>query len=158
MKASKLNQMGVVLGFVAVLFLAGCANNATTLDKRSPLAAQAKQGDAEAQYQLGRTYCCGWGAGYDRAIAREWFCKAAMQGHGGAQYQLGRMLGERMDSHSVPKKRENLIESYMWYSLAALQNVVFAAEERDALKIDLSSQELFESEERIRKWRKLDCR
>lgn len=150
--------MKAVFGLIAIFLVAGCANNSVnTLDKRAMLLSQAENGEAEAQYQLGRTYCCGRGAGYDRVIAREWFCKAAMQGHGGAQYQLGRMLGERMDSHSIPKKRENLIEAYMWYSLAALQNVVLAAEERDALRMDLSSQELFESEDRIRKWRTLEC-
>lgn len=140
-----------------LLLLSACANNATTLDKRALLQEAAQQGDAEAQFQLGNTYCCGHGAGYDRIIARKWYCKAALQGHGGAQYQLGRILGERMDSHSIPSKREFLIESYMWYSLAALQNVPLAAAERDALKIDLLPQEVLESEDRINRWRSLEC-
>lgn len=143
---------------VFTIFLPGCANNVTTLDKRALLTSQANAGDAEAQYQLGRTYCCGKGAGYDVVIAREWFCKAAVQDHGGAQYQLGRMLAERMDSHSTPSKRQDLVEAYMWYSLAALKEVPLAASEREALKIDLSSFELRQSERRIRNWQKFECR
>lgn len=136
----------------------GCANDKTVLNKRDGLEAAAQKGDAEAQYQLGRSYCCGNGAGYDDALARQWFCKAALQGHGGAQYQLGRMLGDRMDSHSTPSKRQYLIEAYMWYSLATTKNVPLADAERDALAKDLSSQELSEAKDRMRGWQNLGCR
>ncbi len=141
-----------------IFLLTACANNTTVLDKRALLQAQANEGSAEAQYQLGRSYCCGRGAGYDKVIAREWFCKAALQGHGGAQYELGRIMGERMDSHSTPSKRQDLIEAYMWYSLAALQNVTLAITERDALALDLLPQEKRESAERMRRWQDLECR
>ena len=159
MLSNNLMPIRVLIGIVIVIvLLSGCANNATVLDKRSALQALAGQGSADAQYELGRSYCCGRGAGYDKVIAREWFCKAALQGHGGAQYQLGRMMGERMDTHSMPGKRQDLIEAYMWYSLAALQNETLAITERDALELDLKSQEILESAKRMRKWQSLECR
>ena len=53
------------------------------------LVSQAEQGDAQAQYQLGRYYYSGQGVtqSYDRAVA--WWQKAALQGVADAQCNLG---------------------------------------------------------------------
>ena len=53
------------------------------------LVSQAEQGDAQAQYHLGRYYYSGQGVtqSYDRAVA--WWQKAAMQGVADAQCNLG---------------------------------------------------------------------
>ena len=49
----------------------------------------ARQGDAEAQYNLGVCYEYGKGVPQDDAQAAEWFKKAAEQGYAEAQCQLG---------------------------------------------------------------------
>lgn len=45
---------------------------------------EAKQGDAEAQYQLGTMYLTGTWFPADRDEAMHWFAAAAIQGHAGA--------------------------------------------------------------------------
>ncbi len=55
------------------------------------LMAMADQGDAEAQYRLGRTYLLGDGPGQDLKEAAKWTRRAADQRHTEAQYQLGWM-------------------------------------------------------------------
>ena len=49
----------------------------------------AKQGDAEAQYQLGSRYRLGRGVSQNYAEAEAWYRKAAEQDHAEAQYWLG---------------------------------------------------------------------
>lgn len=50
----------------------------------------AKQGDAEAQYQLGECYYNGNGVRKDFFAAADWYRKAAEQGHADAQFMFGR--------------------------------------------------------------------
>ena len=52
----------------------------------------AVQGDADAQYSLGRRYYNGEGVAKDYAEAAKWFRLGAEQGHAGAQYALGVMF------------------------------------------------------------------
>lgn len=75
--------------------------------KRDPMKAvyllrkAAREGSAEAEYQLGQ--CCwnGWGTPQSWNQAREWLAKAAEHGHPKAMYWLGRMhhyaIGGKMD-------------------------------------------------------------
>lgn len=48
----------------------------------------AKQGDAQAQFQLGLLYFKGDEVQQDYKQAKDWFEKAAKQGHVAAQYNL----------------------------------------------------------------------
>jgi uncharacterized protein len=48
----------------------------------------AEQGDAEAQYELGRCYDCGYGVKEDKEKAVLWWTKAAEQGHFEATLEL----------------------------------------------------------------------
>jgi len=54
----------------------------------------AEPGDAESQFNLGRKFAGGEGAGQDYAQAAEWYLKAANQGHCVAQFNLGLMYGQ----------------------------------------------------------------
>jgi TPR repeat protein len=53
------------------------------------LSAEATQGDASAQYMLGKRYYDGEGVGRDYEKAVEWWTKAAEQGNAEAQFWLG---------------------------------------------------------------------
>jgi len=55
----------------------------------------ASHGDAESQYQLGRTFTLGVGVTQDFVIAHMWFNLAAARGHEGARVERDK-LGERM--------------------------------------------------------------
>lgn len=88
----------------------------------------------------------------------EWFCKSALQGYGPAQYELGRIYGMRSDSYYRQSLRQDRIYSYMWYSLAALQEISVADAERDALARDMSDRELDEARQHVRDWKERGCR
>jgi TPR repeat protein len=52
----------------------------------------AEQGDAKAQFQLGRMYAFGQGVGRDPAEAIAWYRRAAEQGNADAEYVLAVMV------------------------------------------------------------------
>lgn len=140
-----------------VLLLWGCAAQ-VPLDTRSALESAARTGDKEAQFQLGKAYCCGYGPGKDTHVALSWLCKAAKQEHPGAQYEMGRYYGLRTDTHYGSNQAQDRIYAYMWYSLAAVGDWPLAAAERDALANDMTKGELKEAQSHLRDWRTLGCR
>lgn len=81
----------------------------------------AKQGHAEAQYELGSVYDRkGGGVGQDHAEAVHWFTEAAKQGHAEAQYQLGNayMYGDVMEQSDT--------KAMIWWTQAAIKGHVQA--------------------------------
>ena len=56
------------------------------------LSARAEQGDADAQYQLGKCYKHGDGVEVNRKESAKWFRMAAENGHGDAPYCLNYVL------------------------------------------------------------------
>ncbi|MGO9950730.1 MAG: retroviral-like aspartic protease family protein [Dissulfurispiraceae bacterium] len=80
----------------------------------------AVQGNAEAQYNLGRMYIEGQGVPRNYAEATKWYRKAAEQGHAGAQHDLGMMYNS---GQGVPKDDA---EAARWYRKAADQGDVGA--------------------------------
>jgi len=75
----------------------------------------AEQGDAAAQFKLGRIYYNGKGVPKDAAKAVEWWRKAAEQGNADAQFNLGVAYHT---GEGVPK---NLVKAIEWYRKAAEQ-------------------------------------
>lgn len=140
-----------------LLLLVGCTAQ-LPLDMRAPLEGLARAGDPEAQFQLGKAYCCGDGPGKHSTTALSWLCKAAKQDHAGAQYEMGRYYALRTDSYYSTSQPQARIYAYMWYSLAAVGGWPLAAAERDALARDMSRRELAEAQSHIREWRSLGCR
>ena len=50
---------------------------------------KAEAGDAEAQFQMGNSWCCDENNGFfSTKEAVRWWCKAAEQGHSGAKSQI----------------------------------------------------------------------
>ena len=77
---------------------------------------EAEQGDAKAQYKLGRCYAKGLGVDKDWVEAVKWYRMAAEQGDAKAQYKLGRCyaLGVGVDKY-------DMVEAAKWYRMAAEQ-------------------------------------
>ncbi|MGR4001193.1 MAG: sel1 repeat family protein, partial [Alphaproteobacteria bacterium] len=75
----------------------------------------AEEGDAEAQYELGRMYQLGWGVEQDGSVAEKWYLRAAEQGHDEAQFELG-ALYESGWLWGIPDDHEAAVE---WYRRAA---------------------------------------
>ena len=65
--------------------------SAHAIDDLNALKEIAEQGNAEAQFSLGRMYTEGKGVPRDYAVAALWFRKAAKQGAIGAENSLGYM-------------------------------------------------------------------
>jgi TPR repeat protein len=76
---------------------------------------RAEQGDAEAQFQLGRALASGTGIGKDVSESIQWVRKAAESGLPTAQYSLGFML------ENGQLLQRNPAEAVVWYSRAADQ-------------------------------------
>ena len=96
------------------------------LMKRSEEIKQAaNQGDAQAQYDLGRMYEEGRGVKQDSAKAMQCYLKAAERGYPKAQYELGLMYSR------LPVNKKNEEEAIKWIQLA-MQGFHQAAENGDA--------------------------
>ncbi len=75
----------------------------------------AEEGNAEAQYKMGRMYDEGLGVTQDYKEAAKWYRKAAEKGNAHAQYQMGTLCAQ---GKGVPKDR---IEAAKWFGKAAQQ-------------------------------------
>ena len=81
---------------------------------------QAAQGNAEAQYYLGKTYFSGYLLGKNYREAAFWLRKAARQGHCRAQAGLALMHTQGLGV------RQDYAEAARWYRAAADQGLVMA--------------------------------
>jgi len=111
--------------------------------------AAAKAGNADAQYAMGKSKCCGYGNVYNDSDAMEWFCKAAVQGHRDAQFEMGRQLEAMTERRQVAKASVWNRESYAWYSLAAKQGHAMAELNRRTLQNHLGPRQQHLAEQRI---------
>lgn len=137
-----------VIAVLAALMLGGCgyfgggskkSSTATAAkfdilkEQRAQWQQLADKGDAEAEYQLGMSYCCGYGPGHTDTKAYKWLCRSALQGNEQAQLQLGRMFGNgiKLRPLSTP---QTIDYAYLWYGLAAAQGNQLAAGYLNALE------------------------
>ena len=91
----------------------------------------AKNGDAQAQYNVGQMYAQGKGVQQDTRKAMEWYEKAAKQGYAPAQYNLAEIyhnLGA-VEDHAYEKAK-------YWYEKAANQGVMQAHNNLAALYME----------------------
>ena len=111
---------GLVLG--GLLLMSGCAST-QSYRTSCPVApetvtatqSQAEAGGAASQYQIGLWYQANICLKQDKAIATEWFRRAAEQGHADAQYSLGRIYVYRDETEQDDE------EAARWFRQAAEQ-------------------------------------
>jgi hypothetical protein len=89
----------------------------TSLAECAPLA---EEGNADAQFCVGRLYANGFGVAMNDDLALQWYGRAAEQGHSEAQLNLGLM---HANGWGVPMNDE---EAVNWYRMAAEQGYVEA--------------------------------
>ena len=91
------------------------AEDTSESDNIADLMTKAEQGDADAQFNLGRMYDAGQGVPQDFREVVRWFRAAAEQGHESAQFSLGFMyfMGE-----AIPMDYK---EAFRWYRESAVQ-------------------------------------
>ena len=116
---------------------------ATALTEWKPLA---EQGDADAQYNLGRMYDNGYGTPQDYKAALKWYTAAAEQGVAQAQYLLGLMY------NTGQGVQQDDIQAYMWWNLAATNRNNSAARNRDIIAKKMTASQIQEAQKLAREW------
>lgn len=101
---------------------------------------RAGEGDADAQYRLGRVHNTGVGAKASFTEAGRWFLQAAEQGHEMAGYTLAFMYfrGRGLE--------RDFLRAYAWFSLSATRGLGDAGEWRDRAAAKMSEAEIAEAE------------
>ena len=109
-------------------------------------AAEAKQGSAPAQNNLGFMYHTGKGATQDYKEAVKWYRKAAEQEDVFAQYSLGFMyrFGEGI--------AQDYKSAHMWWKIAAANGYSDAAENRDLITKEMTPSQIEKAQDMAREW------
>lgn len=103
----------------------------------------AEAGIADAQNMLGFMSNIGWGGPVDKAVAEQWFRKAALQGNLKAQANLGVILGP------LSEHRETRIEALAWLLISAERGEVTARKELDDTVAGLKDGEMDAAKARV---------
>lgn len=113
----------------------------------------AKEGNADAQNNLGLMYATGRGVQQDYTEAAKWYRMAAKKGVASAQNNLAIMY---TGGQGVP---QDYVQAYMWFTLAASSFTVPEAEERskvvknrDAVAADMTPAQIAEAQKLAREW------
>ena len=108
----------------------------------------AEQKYPEAQFKLGQIHRKGRGVPRDYKQALEWYELAANQGHPKAQFNLGVMYDQEQ---GLP---HNIVGAHKWYSLAGEQGLRLATRNRDLIAKHMTPEQLNESKQLIKEWKK----
>ncbi len=151
----------------------------TSLAECQPLA---EEGDAMAQFCVGRLYANGFGVAMNDELALRWYGLAAEQGYSEAQFNLGLMhangWGVEMNDQEAAKwyrlaaeqgfitaqtslamlchkgrgVEQNLVEAYMWYDIAVQLGDLNSSVKRDDVADDLSPEQVATARQMATRW------
>ena len=107
----------------------------------------AEQGDAVAQFFIGKMCENGQGVRQDYAEAVKWYRKAADQGDAFAQTSLGFM---NFSGRGVP---QNYVLAHMWFNLAAAQDYAVALRTRDLTAKEMTPAQIAEAQLLAWEWK-----
>jgi TPR repeat protein len=145
---------------ICVLLVSGCVGvtmesariSAATASRNDNMEA-ALSGDPEAQFQVGKSYCCAprndVDGFYNNHKATEFLCKAARQNHAEAAFELGRIYsGDTIDGLRLLRRAATAVRgddlsnetvAYYWFNQAVRNGSQEAAERlQDLEKHDIS--------------------
>ncbi|MBI1326683.1 MAG: hypothetical protein GC136_03470 [Alphaproteobacteria bacterium] len=116
----------------------------------------ARAGDSEAQYQLGKSLCCGKRPLHNSYDALKWFCSAARQGQRDAILEVGRMYEKEYQREGSQMPKDDAL-AYAYYSKAAERDSEAAASMLSSLHWRISERDLKQAKEYIQKWPDIPC-
>ena len=116
------------------------ASNAFAAPDFDETMAEANQGAAYAQYNLGVMYDNGMGVPENDAEAVKWYRKAADQGYAKAQFNLGAAY---YNGDGVP---EDHIRAYVWLSMAKTQGYESAKKGVETVKNLMTKQQIAQAQ------------
>ena len=140
----------------AVFLVVACATGAAagSFDEADSSVAQfirsrAEQGDAVAQFDLGRLYDKGQGVTQDVQEAVKWYRLAAAQDYAKAQYNLGVMY---IQGKGVP---QDFVRAHMWLNIAAAalsgEDGTEAMERQDSVASQMTAAQIEKAQEMARR-------
>ena len=142
----------------------GSTTYAVKAAPRAELESRAENGDAEAQYELGKSYCC-MGPGFDTQTATEWLCKAARQENREAMLELGRIyLGDVSRTVAPGQKllravsaKEAKPVAYVWLTRASDAGNEKAQEWLSKLTTRMTEDDMRRAGEFEQRWPNVPC-
>lgn len=171
-----LRKLNAPLLFAAILTspLTGCAGytqaafSAKDLGERRIYQNEAEEGDAEAQYRLGESWCCSLGRPthlHNNQTATEWLCKSAHQNFSAAQLELARIYAGRPFQYNSMKRLAekikgaptNLPAALMWARLAQSNQNDDAADLIKTISAEMSADELARTDHMQETWSSQPC-
>lgn len=145
------------------LLVTGCwsrvmntAKNVPTMADRAMLIKMAETGDVEAQYTLGKNYCCGGGIYYDNAEALHWWCAAAKQSQADAMFEIGKLYENtrEIEGSAVPT---DPVKAYAFYALAESRYHKEAGLFRQKVEKKLMPAQVTEAQSLAAHWPQIPC-
>ncbi|MEO6435970.1 MAG: tetratricopeptide repeat protein [Tepidisphaeraceae bacterium] len=116
--------------------------------------AAADQGDADAQFNLGRIYGKAFGtyaklraAPHDEVQAVYWYCKSAEQGYLPAQSSLAEIYAE--GSQGIAR---DYVKAYYWMSLAGAAGDAAASRKLESYATHLTASEIIDAQALVANW------
>lgn len=155
--------MRILITLLIVASLSGCMAKAVELVKKSVplpervhLLKMAEAGDVEAQYMLGKNYCCGLGVFKDNAEALHWYCMAAKQDQADAFYEIGTLFENTrgLQGSAVPT---DPVRAYAFYELAENRYQKDARKARLFLEQKLSQDQKNAAAMLVAQWPNIPC-
>ncbi len=121
----------------------------------------ANGGDAEAQYRMGKAFCCGPRPYYNTYDALRWFCKSAKQGQRDALFEVGKIYSHVYDTKEQPDEgslipNDNLV-SYVYFSKSAEHGNDVAVKYQNSKYAILTDLQKKKAQEMLDKWPDIQC-
>ena len=107
----------------------------------------AEQGNAEAQFNLGRMYSYGRGVKENHKKAVKWYQFAGEQGDADAQFNLGLMYDEGQGVD------QDYVLAHMWANLGASNGSKDAMKGRNIVEKKMTKQQIEKAQEMARNWK-----
>ena len=153
-----LKSIAILLCLVSLVGCAGAVISGGTYaiesSKRAELNTLANEGDAQAQYELGKAWCC-MGPGFNTQIATEWLCKAAAQNQPEALFELGLIYSGDISRTPAPgqkllklaKAKKSEAHALAFFSLAGQLGIEKAARKAKNLNFEVDDVVRFRAKE-----------
>ena len=149
----------LVILFTVSLVFTGCTTLNTASKHSEQWQLRAEQGDKAAQYELAKSYCCGFGLRRNTRKSLYWHCRAAIQGHVLAQYELGNILSNFFNdpNRNTALGTADYISAYMWYTVALINGHQDALDAREKIAAQMPNEDVLRAKRWATKWKQIHC-
>lgn len=116
----------------------------------------ANGGDAEAQYNMGKAFCCGKRPYYNTYDALKWFCLAAKQGQRDAMYEIGKIYDDAHKEEGSVIPRDEVL-AYVYYKKSVEHGNDSAIKSMNNKFLDLNKREREKATKILDEWPEIQC-